>query len=80
MLVGPNMKYSEKVLIQVGSQIIDRILKQIITKDLENISETWKQSHMSTVLSKSTQLKEEGTFDTHSIQINYNEKSHNSSI
>ena len=37
--IGPNTKYGKRIPIQIGSQVIDQIVKQINIKDLENISE-----------------------------------------
>ena len=51
-LISPHTtKYQRKVPFQVGTKILDDIVYSISDSELKNMSETWKQTYVSTVLS-----------------------------
>ena len=50
--------YHKRVPIQVGSRIIDQIVKSLTEEELKSLSQSWKLAYMSTVLSKSSQVSD----------------------
>ena len=56
LLVIPTMTYSEKILVMVGSKIIDRSMRIIAKGELTKVTMTWKQAHFGAVMSMSLQL------------------------
>ena len=52
----PTMTYSEKILIMVGSKIIDQAMRIITKGELAKVTMTWKQAHFRAVMSRSLQL------------------------
>ena len=48
--------YHERVPIQVGSRIIDQIVKSLTEEELKSLSQSWKLAYISIVLSKSSQV------------------------
>ena len=56
LLVILTMTYSEKVLVMVGSKIIERVMGMIMKGELARAPVTWQQAHFSAVMSWSQQL------------------------
>ena len=50
--------YHKRVPIQVGSRIIDQIVKSLMEEELKSLSQSWKLAYVSTVLSKSLQVSD----------------------
>ena len=48
--------YHKWVAIQVGSQIIDQVVKDITDEELRSLSQSWKLAYVGTILSKSSQV------------------------
>ena len=61
LLVILTMTYSEKVLVMVGSKIIDRVMGMITNGELVRANVTWKQTHSGAIMSGSLQLPCKGT-------------------
>ena len=60
LLVIPNITYSEKVPVMVGSKIIDRAMRMIMKGELVRATMTCKQDHFGVVMSGSLHLPHEG--------------------
>ena len=56
LLVIPTMTYSEKVLVMVGSKIIDWAMGWITKGELSKVTTTWRQAHFRAIMSRSLQL------------------------
>ena len=56
VLVIPITTYPKKVLVVVGSKIIDRVMGMITKGELARATGTWKQAHFGAVMSESLQL------------------------
>ena len=56
LLVIPTTTYSTKVLLMVGSKIIDRALGMITKGELLRATMTWKQAHFGAVMPGTLQL------------------------
>ena len=50
--------YHKRVPFQVGSRIIDQIVKGVMEEELKSLSQSWKLAYVSTVLSKSSQVSD----------------------
>ena len=50
--------YHKRVPLQVGSRIIEQIVKSIMDEELKSLSQSWKLAYISTVLSKSLQVSD----------------------
>ena len=48
--------YHKQIPIQVGSRIIDQVVKDITDEELRSLSQSWKLAYVGTVLSKSAQV------------------------
>ena len=48
--------YHKWVPFQVGSKIINQVVKNITDEELRSLSQSWKLAYMGTVLSKSSQV------------------------
>ena len=48
--------YHKQVTIQVGSRIIDQVVKDITDEELRSLSQSWKFAYVGPVLSKSSQV------------------------
>ena len=48
--------YHRRVLIQVGSHIIDQVTNCITEEELQSLSQSWKLVYVSTIISKSSQV------------------------
>ena len=60
MLVShTNTHYHKRVLIQVGSRVIDQIVKSLMEEELKSSSQSWKLAYVINVLSKSLQVSDE---------------------
>ena len=53
LLVIPAMTYAKKVLVMVGSKIIDRAMGMITKGELAKTTVTWRQAYFSVVISGS---------------------------
>ena len=62
--------YHKRVPFQVGSRIIDQIVKSIMEEELKSLSQSWKLVYVSTVLSKSSQDSDK-EFDLDQVKDNY---------
>ena len=59
------------VLFQVGSWIIDQVVKNIVDKELRSLSQSWNLAYVGTVLSKSLQTGElDKQFDLNQVKGN----------
>ena len=56
LLVIPTKTYSEKVLVMVGSKIIDQVIRIITKWEPTKVTMTWKQVHFGAIMSRSLQL------------------------
>ena len=56
LLAIPTMAYSERVLVVVGSKIIDKALGCMTAGELAKVTATWQQAHFGGVMSGSLQL------------------------
>ena len=45
--------YHERVPIQVGSRIINQIVRSLMEEELKSLSQSWKLAYVSTILPKS---------------------------
>ena len=61
--------YHKVVPIQVGSKIIDQVIKDITDQELRSLSQSWKLAYVGTVLSKSPQVGN-NEFDLGQVQGN----------
>ena len=52
MWVIPDRRYTERVPLQVGTGIINRVMENITEKELAHASDVWKQTDRSTILAK----------------------------
>ena len=61
MLVTPTTtKYHQRVLIQVGSCFIDQVTSCISEKELQSLSQSWKTTYVSTIISKAISISDPG--------------------
>ena len=51
-------RYHKRVSIQVGSRIIDQIVKSLTEEELKSLSQSWKLVYVSTILSKPSQVSD----------------------
>ena len=51
LLLIPTMTYSEKILVMVGSKIVDQAMKVITKGELTKVTTTWKQVHFRALMS-----------------------------
>ena len=59
MLVSPTTtRYHERVLIQVGSLVIDQVTSCISEEELQSLSQSWKMVYVSTIILKATSVSE----------------------
>ena len=72
MLVGLTITcYHQQLPFQVGSTIIDKVVKNIIDAELRSLSQSRKLAYMGTVLSKSSQAgKPDGEFNLNQVKGN----------
>ena len=56
LLAIPTMAYAERVLVMVGSKIIDKALSCMTVGELTRATVTWQQAHFGAVMSGSLQL------------------------
>ena len=56
-LVILDHKYGERVPVQIGTQVTDHLVATMTKKELQQATETWKQVHLSTVISKRNTAK-----------------------
>ena len=49
-------QFHKRVSIQVGSTIIDQIVRSLMEEELKSMSQSWKLACISTILSKSSQV------------------------
>ena len=52
-----NHKYEERVLLQIGTQVIDQLVATMTKKELQQAWETWERVYLSTILSKRNIVK-----------------------
>ena len=50
--------YHKRVPIQVGRRIIDQIVRSLTEDELKSLSQSWKLTYLSTILSKSSQIRD----------------------
>ena len=53
-----NTHYHKKMLIQVGSHIIDQVTNCITEEELQTLSQCWKLAYVSTAISKLSQVSD----------------------
>ena len=51
-------KYGEKVLVQIGTLVIDHLVTTITEEELQQAGDAWEQVHLSTAISKRTTVRE----------------------
>ena len=51
--------YHKRVPLQVGSQIIDQVTNCITKEELKSLSQSWKLTYESTIISKSSQVSDQ---------------------
>ena len=59
--------YHKRVLIQVGSCIIDQVTNRITEEELQTLSQSWKLAYVSTIISKSSQVSDQ-EFDLEQVK------------
>ena len=59
--------YHKRVLIQVGSHIIDQVTNCITEEELQTLSQSWKLAYVSTIISKSSQVSDQ-EFDLEQVK------------
>ena len=52
------LKYGESVPVKIGTQVIDHLVATMTEKELQHAGETWKQVHLSTLISKRNTMKD----------------------
>ena len=58
MLISPTTtRYHQRVLIQVGSQVIDQVTS-CISEELQSLSQSWKTAYASTIISKAISISD----------------------
>ena len=57
LLVVSDHKYGKRVPVLIGTQVIDHLVVTITREELQQAGETWKQVHLSTVISKQNTVK-----------------------
>ena len=60
--------YHKRVPIQVGSRIIDQIVRSLMEEELKSLSQSWKLAYISTILSKSSQFSDDKEFDMDQVR------------
>ena len=60
-LVVANHKYWDIVPVQIGTQVIDQLVATMTRKELEKAGETWRQVHLSTIVSKRSIMDYKGS-------------------
>ena len=60
--------YHRRVSIWEGSQIIDQMTNCITKEELKPLSQSWKLAHVSTIISKSSQVSEQ-EFDLDQVKV-----------
>ena len=59
MLISPTTtRYHQRVLIQVGSHVIDQVTSCISEEDLQSLSQSWKTAYVSTIILKATSMSD----------------------
>ena len=59
MLVSPTTtQYHQRVLIQVGSHVIDRMTSCISEKELQSLSQSWKTAYVNTIILKAISISD----------------------
>ena len=61
--------YHKQLQIQVGSKIINQVVKDITDEEFKSLSQSWKLAYVGTVLSKSSQV-ENNEFDLGQVKRN----------
>ena len=56
LLVTPLLTITKGYQSQVGSRIIDQIVRSLMEEELKSLSQSWKLAYVSTILSKSSQV------------------------
>ena len=56
-LVISDHKYGERVPVQIGTQVIGHLVATMNEKELQQARNTWKQVHLSAVISKRNTMK-----------------------
>ena len=51
-------KYHQRVLIQVGSHVIDQVTTCISEEELQFLSQSWKTAYVSTIISKAVSISD----------------------
>ena len=51
-LVVANHNYGDRVPVQIGTQVIGQLVAAMTEKELQKAGETWRQVHLSTIVSK----------------------------
>ena len=69
MLVSHTTCYHKQVSFQVGSRIINQLVKNITGEELRSLSQSWKLAYMGTVLSKPSQVGDK-EFDLEQVKGN----------
>ena len=49
-LVIPDHKYEERVLVEIGTKVIDHLVMIMTKEEFQEAGDTWKQVHLSTVI------------------------------
>ena len=62
-------QYHKRVPFQVGSMIIDQVVKNITDEELKSLSQSWKMAYVGAVLSKSSQVRDK-EFDLDQVKGN----------
>ena len=56
-LVVANHKYGDRVLVQIGTQVIDQLVTTMTEEELQKAGETRRQVHLVTIVSKTNTIK-----------------------
>ena len=66
VLMGVNpttTRYHQRVLIQVGSHVIDQVTSCISENELQSLSQSWKTAYVSTIISKAISVDPDFNLD-----------------
>ena len=71
LVIHTTTHYHKRVPFQVGSRIIDQIVKSLTEEELKSLSQSWILAHVSTILSKSLQVSDK-EFDLDQVKSKVN--------
>ena len=58
LISSTTTQYHQRVLIQVGSPVIDQVTRCISEEELQSLSQSWKMAYIGTIISKATSVSD----------------------